>query len=475
MKKIVTCFMAVILAGMAVMSCKPAEEAPKTDGLTAPVAGTDMFVTVDEMTVTFTYTGGEVARYRWKLSTGETFDTKDATFTFDEPGNYSVSLGIANEYDYTWSDSFKFTIEAPVIPLSKPVPGTDMTVTINGKTLTLGYTGEAATAFQWEISDGTVLTKRNNTYKFQDVGDYTVRLGVSDGGEFIWSDPVPVTAVLALIAGTRLYIGGEGVADVDKDHHMTYLPDIDYHADRDIAAHFSDNCAVKNDAGTWKETYHSDWSIYDYANNVWTSYFDYEIFVMLYAGKDIQLHDEDNTIYVALTSNTTGKGTVAYSDTPISFQVPKDGIYRIRFNSTSKESYLSTPNSIIIRCWPGPKNINIWDPGMDYPGHGVFSTTVDFSTQVTYNADGNMGYKFLFMGFDSDQPTGMQYIGAPYTAWDGKDVKYWSLVPVQGSAWNATAPNSNGTYDFPADLKNKSLKVNLYFNDQYGAYVHFFE
>ncbi|MBQ7195739.1 MAG: hypothetical protein IJS07_08940 [Bacteroidales bacterium] len=316
-------------------------------------------------------------------------------------------------------------------------------------------------------------------------------------------------------AGDVIKVKGDGVADIDKDHHMSYLPKMNYHPDREVAPSFSDYCSYKNDGGTNpKAEFFNTWTgMYNAETDVWDKYFDYEIFVSLVEGQPLYLYT-DKGAYIQQTGDFTWKDAapadnghevggktsieIVGAETPF-FTVPTTDIYRIRFSTVTKMAYVSAISSntstsvpglkrVILRLWPSQNGGYAGggkggDVDMTYKGHGVWTVEhLDFNTSVGYNGNsGNAGYKFLFGGLDSDQPTGKQYAVANstssaeggYVAFDpaNPDLNYWSMVPVQGGPWNNSG--ANGCWTYYPDLQGKGVNtITIYMNDTYGAYVH---
>ena len=77
--------------------------------------------------------------------------------------------------------------------LTAPVLNTDMFVSVDGNAVTMSYTGTLATAYLWQLSTGDTYSTKEATATVSVKGDYTVKLGVSDGGDYLWSAEVPFT------------------------------------------------------------------------------------------------------------------------------------------------------------------------------------------------------------------------------------------------------------------------------------------
>ena len=315
-----------------------------------------------------------------------------------------------------------------------------------------------------------------------------VLLGSFDIPEGAWKGVEPAPVPADFTAGDVFNVKGDGVADIDKDHHMSYLPSLTYVPDRTTYANsaFSDFCSYKNNMGTNpKAEFFNYWpGMYNETTDVWDAYFDYEIFISLVGGQPLYIYTGKDA-YVKQKSDFTWKDSPAGThvggkadiilvgaETPF-FTVPESGIYRIRFSTEKLVCYVSKASSVVWRVWnPGGQNSS---PAMTYMGHGEWeltSTTMDKGNDT----NGGAGYKFLCMGFDQDQPYGAQK-GQGTTqvfATDPSDVNN-SIVPVQGGPWNKDG--SNGTFstkslNIAGDSEFSSVTVHLYLNDKYGFYTH---
>ena len=321
-----------------------------------------------------------------------------------------------------------------------------------------------------------------------------VLLGSFDIAAGAWVEPAaPEVPDAEFTAGTKLFIGGTGVDAVDADHHMSYLPDMDYHWDRTVSSAFSDFCAYKNNAGTdFRQEFFNYWTMYDASGDAaadhWTSYFDYEIFVKLVGNADVYFYSKtaggEPDVYAKINGNYTwkdapsanaghvgGKSTVSFKAEAVAFQVPDDGIYRIRFSSVTKEAYVSKLTNAVFRVWA--PNGQQTTKNLTYSEHGIWSATISDMDRGN-NDNGGCGYKFLMIGFDQDQPYGAQYPQGEtkVNAIDPTN-NVFSLVPVQGGPWGKNG--ANGTFSstsLKAGEVYSSFTATLYMNDTYGFYSH---
>lgn len=248
----------------------------------------------------------------------------------------------------------------------------------------------------------------------------------------------------AFTPGNDIYIDGEGACEAGRK--MVYIPNTTYSWDKSISAHYNDN------APRCKS-------------------FDYEIFTELKGGKPFYFWSGESTgdrDWIFIFDNTSASDAVNYSlsikrEATYNCAVAADGVYRIRINSSAKEVYVKQITRISLRYWAP-----VTDNTMTYIGDGVW--TIDLAVPA-----GKVGYKFLFVGLDDDQPTGAQYPSEAkpdvndFSLLNPAD-KYWHMVPVQGGAANGN--KANGTYLFLDAAFGKTCRYTVYMNDTYGTYTH---
>jgi PKD repeat protein len=131
------------------------------------------------LTVTFTNTStGAITAYKWDFGTDnrDSAATRNASFTFEHPGSYPVTLAIRNA---SGLDSARQIIIVDSLP-SMTFTASDSSVAV-GDTVTFTQTTERSTSFLWEFGDtrvDSVSLAPKITYPL--AGDYTVRLTVKN-------------------------------------------------------------------------------------------------------------------------------------------------------------------------------------------------------------------------------------------------------------------------------------------------------
>ena len=153
---------------------------------------------------------GEVDRYQWNFSDGsEIQEGENVTHIFDVPGEYDVSLNVTDAVG-NWNDDN--TISVKVMDITEPEGDfsiewndnstyeqtvrleKEINVTFNGTEIVAHpeeYEGSALT-FNWTLIDEDAnetlelvkVEEEIRNYTFTEAGEYTIRLNVSDEGEF---------------------------------------------------------------------------------------------------------------------------------------------------------------------------------------------------------------------------------------------------------------------------------------------------
>lgn len=75
----------------------------------------------------------------------------------------------------------------------KPVLDKNFTVKVDGNNVTLSCTMGEATAFLWQVSDGSQYTDKTSSVYVPVAGEYNVVLSVSNGGDYVAADTVKFT------------------------------------------------------------------------------------------------------------------------------------------------------------------------------------------------------------------------------------------------------------------------------------------
>ncbi len=130
-------------------------------------------------TVTFSdLTYGTGNSYLWTFGDGSTSTLQNPVHTYFVPGSYTVSLLVSNSYgsNRKTMDDYIVIGSPPVASyLTEPVSG-QAPLTVQFTDLSTGNPKD----WQWSFSDGTTSDEKNPVHIFQDAGNYTVTMTVTN-------------------------------------------------------------------------------------------------------------------------------------------------------------------------------------------------------------------------------------------------------------------------------------------------------
>ncbi|MGM0404896.1 MAG: PKD domain-containing protein [Thermoplasmatota archaeon] len=140
------------------------------------------------------YDGGIVDR-TWDFGDGETSQASDPTHTYEEPGEYRVTLTGEDNMGATNSTHRYLTVESPDPTADFTYQPDNPQVDEEIQFLDNSTKGRGdIVSREWDFGDGTVSEEQNPTHLFQDEGEYIVSLTVTDEeGE---SDTIKKTVVV---------------------------------------------------------------------------------------------------------------------------------------------------------------------------------------------------------------------------------------------------------------------------------------
>lgn len=177
--------------------------------VTPPVANAGVDVTLFMSVGTqITFNGSassdnvDVASYTWTFVdvTSRTLTGVTPTYTFTGPGEYTVTLTIADAADSSATDTVVVTVLDDVDPVADA--GLDQNI-LAGATVTFDGSGSSDNVgilnYTWSFTDGTgkTLYEVGQTYTFETSGTYPVTLKVSDAVGNYATDTVIITVLEA--------------------------------------------------------------------------------------------------------------------------------------------------------------------------------------------------------------------------------------------------------------------------------------
>ncbi len=115
--------------------------------------------------------------YVWKFGANEgTSYATDPTYTYHQPGLYSVTLSATNMLGGTVSLTKEFIIEVLPNPVAQFAVYPTTTLNVPGETLYTDNRSRDATEYLWDFGDGSTSTDPEPQHKYNEEGTFTVTL-----------------------------------------------------------------------------------------------------------------------------------------------------------------------------------------------------------------------------------------------------------------------------------------------------------
>ena len=162
-----------------------------------PVAAFSVSTSAGDAPLTVTFSDdssqgtGTINQWTWDFGDGNTSIESSPEHIYTEPGEYTVSLTVSDEYS-----SHSVTATEPVVVLAVPpeaameVSATsgDMPFTVTFTDTSSAGSGEI-TQWLWDFGDGTTSDEANPSHTYTEPGSYTVSLAVTaDGTDTVTQD-----------------------------------------------------------------------------------------------------------------------------------------------------------------------------------------------------------------------------------------------------------------------------------------------
>ncbi len=157
-----------------------------------PLANFDYAVSASEdgWTVTFTnQSQGIENSYLWGFGDGNTSTEENPVHTYDEAGEYTVTLNVSNrcgEDEISSSLQFAVTTPTPEPQCTEedlPLANFDYAVSASEDGWTVTFTNQSQgieNSYLWGFGDGNTSTEENPVHTYDEAGEYTVTLNVSN-------------------------------------------------------------------------------------------------------------------------------------------------------------------------------------------------------------------------------------------------------------------------------------------------------
>ncbi len=117
--------------------------------------------------------------YRWNFGDGSDIEqktTNTTTHTYQQVGEYTVTLSVVDDTLQTYSFTYAVTIDN-ALTTSFTYKTTDLAVKFTSTT----SGGDENYSYLWDFGDGTTSTIANPSHTYASAGSYTVKLTVTDG------------------------------------------------------------------------------------------------------------------------------------------------------------------------------------------------------------------------------------------------------------------------------------------------------
>lgn len=159
------------------------------------VAGTDKIVRLDEEVVfngSDSSDNGYIEKYMWAIEENE-YSGEEVVHSFSEVGTYDVTLTVTDTAGNSDSDTIKITVEDDVHPTvsvdiyGNLVAGEEITLDASESSDNVGIS-----SIEWEFGDGSTATGANVTHTYDNAGDYTINVTVTDEAGNIDTDTVTI-------------------------------------------------------------------------------------------------------------------------------------------------------------------------------------------------------------------------------------------------------------------------------------------
>lgn len=152
--------------------------------------------------VEFKSTSSYAKEYTWNFGNGKSSLVANPTHTYENNGEYSVSLTVKNEYG---TDTKTQAVALNNVNL----PKADFTFAIDKGKVTFTNTSQFSESYLWNFGDGKTGTEQNPVHTYTENKNYTVKLTAKSGiGEHSIEKSVNITGILVVpqTANNLIYV-----------------------------------------------------------------------------------------------------------------------------------------------------------------------------------------------------------------------------------------------------------------------------
>ena len=144
----------------------------KTIGICLDTAVANFSFVDNINTVSFTSTAQHASTHSWDFGDGNTSSSINPTYTYQQPGTYTVCLTVTND---CYTDTLCQTVSVCLNTTKASFNYSDTLTTVS-----FNSTSSNATSYLWDFGDGSFSTLQNPTYTYQQYGTYTICLVTSN-------------------------------------------------------------------------------------------------------------------------------------------------------------------------------------------------------------------------------------------------------------------------------------------------------
>lgn len=145
---------------------------------------------------------GSIASFNWNFGDGQTSTQANPSHTYNNAGNYTVTLTVTDNEGATDSDSAAVEVSNPANTSPNAVIANGPFSADVGESISFSSAGSndpdgAISSYAWSFGDGASSTSSNPSHSYASAGNYTVTLTVTDnqGASDVVSENVTISAI----------------------------------------------------------------------------------------------------------------------------------------------------------------------------------------------------------------------------------------------------------------------------------------
>jgi PKD repeat protein len=221
---------ALILAGVGVLLVILLPNEPPTAKILAPKDGTELVSKEVAFQGEGTDPEGKELSFKWDFGDGNTSTEQNPTHVYEKGGDYTITLTVTDPGDASATDRIKIYIniepKAEAVAKLEEVDEEELILKfISGEApLTVEFDASKSTdpdgeitSYLWDFGDGTTSSEMITSHTYQEPGEYTVTLTVTDDKGVTHQDEIKVRVEVKVEAIIPTVDGQ--IADQEYAHH----------------------------------------------------------------------------------------------------------------------------------------------------------------------------------------------------------------------------------------------------------------